>query len=141
MSEISEKGRKLLDQYWDAVIGYERMSGYINYEEAEEMALDELSSYIAALEAEVAELEAERRWIPVSERLPEIDDDDVKEYDVVLTYPYEQEVITATWSYDNTGKTCRRLWLDCRSDEWSAVDITEHVTHWRERPTPPEVQE
>ena len=50
MSEISEKGRKLLDQYWDAVIGYERMSGYINYEKAEDMALDELSSYIAALE-------------------------------------------------------------------------------------------
>ena len=70
MVEISEKGRKLLDQYWDAVIGYERMSGYINYEEAEEMALDELSSYIAALEAEVAELEAERRWIP------DIDDKD-----------------------------------------------------------------
>lgn len=57
MVEISEKGRKLLDQYWDAVIGYERMSGYINYEKAEDMALDELSSYIAALEAEVAALE------------------------------------------------------------------------------------
>ena len=68
MSEISEKGRKLLDQYWDAVIGYERMSGYINYEKAEDMALDELSSYIAALEAEVAALKAERRWIPVGEK-------------------------------------------------------------------------
>ena len=60
MSEISEKGRKLLDQYWDAVIGYERMSGYINYEKAEDMALDELSSYIAALEAEVAALKPYR---------------------------------------------------------------------------------
>lgn len=89
----------------------------------------------------IAKLEAAQRWTPVSERLPEIDDDDVKEYDVVLTYPYEQKVITATWSYDNTGKAYRRLWLDCRSDEWGAVDITEYVTHWRERPTPPEVQQ
>ena len=93
------------------------------------------------LTARIAELEAAQRWIPVSERLPDIEDGDSKDYDVVLTYPFRRDVIVATWSYDALDKTHRRRWLDCRSDEWGAVDITEHVTHWRERPTPPEVQE
>ena len=36
--------------------------------------LDAVKSEIDALRAEISRLKAERRWIPVSERLPEIDD-------------------------------------------------------------------
>jgi len=93
------------------------------------------------LETYIAELEAARRWIPVSERLPDIEDGDSKDYDVVLTYPFRRDVIVATWSYDALDKTHRRRWFDCSSDEWGSDDITEYVTHWRERPIPPEVQE
>jgi len=93
-----------------------------------------------ALNARIAELEAERRWIPVSERLPDIEDGDSKDYDVVLTYPFRRDVIVATWSYDALDKTHRRRWFDCWSDEWGPDDITDYVTHWRERPTPPEVE-
>lgn len=94
-----------------------------------------------ALNKRIAELEEAQRWIPVSERLPEIEDGDSKDYDVVLTYPFRRDVIVATWSYDALDKTHRRRWFDCSSDEWGSDDITEYVTHWRERPTPPEVQE
>ena len=95
-----------------------------------------------ALEARIAELEAaQARWVMASERLPEIEDGDSKDYDVVLTYPFRRDVIVATWSYDALDKTHRRRWFDCSSDEWGSDDITEYVTHWRERPTPPEVQE
>lgn len=92
------------------------------------------------LTSRIAELEAERRWIPVSERLPDIEDGDSKDYDVVLTYPFRRDVIVATWSYDALDKTHRRRWFDCWSDEWGPDDITDYVTHWRERPTPPEVE-
>ena len=121
MSEISEKGRKLLDQYWDAVIGYERMSGYINYEKAEDMALDELSSYIAALEAEVAALKAERRWIPVGERLPELDQDvlAIVEGDIAIGHFYEE------WGGD--------VYFS-----WVEVGAMQVATHWMPLPELPE---
>lgn len=122
MSEISEKGRKLLDQYWDAVIGYERMSGYINYEKAEEMTLDELSSYIAALEAENAALKVERRWIPVSERLPEEDCD----------------VLAVISGETSLGRYYKEFHAVC--DFIDGLGVIE-ATHWMPLPTPPEVQE
>ena len=104
------------------------------------MVLDALD-YINSLESRIAELEAERHWIPVSERLPEIDDGDVKDYDVVLAYRHRRAVvIVAKCGWDDLDKTQRR-WFDCDSDEWGPSDITEYVTHWRERPAPPEVQE
>ena len=94
-----------------------------------------------ALNKRIAELEESQRWIPVSERLPDIEDGDSKDYDVVLTYPFRRDVIVATWSYDALDTANRRRGFDCSSDEWGSDDITEYVTHWRERPTPPEVQE
>ena len=94
-----------------------------------------------ALNARIAELEAERRWIPVSERLPEIEEGDSKEYDVVITYPRERSVIVAWWTYNIFDKTHqRRIWTEDQG-EFGHEDITKYVTHWRERPAPPEVQE
>ena len=94
-----------------------------------------------ALNRRIAELEAERRWIPVSERLPEIEEGDSKEYDVVITYPRERSVIVAWWTYNIFDKTHqRRIWTEDQG-EFGHEDITKYVTHWRERPAPPEVQE
>ena len=56
----------------------------------------------------IAELEGERMWIPVSERLPEIDDGDIKDYDVV----YRGTVIVAKCGWDDFDKkTQKRLVL------------------------------
>jgi len=93
------------------------------------------------LTARIAELEGERRWIPVGERLPEIEEGDSKEYDVVITYPRESFVIVACWTYNIFDKTHqRRIWTEDQG-EFGHEDITKYVTHWRERPQPPEVQE
>jgi hypothetical protein len=94
-----------------------------------------------ALQSRIAELEAERRWIPVSEGLPEIEEGDSKEYDVVITYPRESSVTVAWWTYNIFDKTHqRRIWTEDQG-EFGHEDITKYVTHWRERPKPPEVQE
>ena len=93
-----------------------------------------------ALTARITELEAERRWIPVSERLPEIEEGDSKEYDVVITYPRESSVTVAWWTYNIFDKTHqRRIWTEDQG-EFGHEDITKYVTHWRERPKPPEVK-
>ena len=151
---ISEKANDLLNKFGSAQFDFMVWNTPDNLV-ARDKARQEISDYIAELEAEVtkghelqdsycdriAELKAAQRWIPVSERLPDIEDGDSKDYDVVLTYPFRRDVIVATWSYDALDKTHRRRWFDCSSDEWGSDDITEYVTHWRERPTPPEVQE
>jgi hypothetical protein len=93
-----------------------------------------------ALRKRIAELEEKQRWIPVSERLPEIEEGDSKEYDVVITYPRERSVIVAWWTYNIFDKTHqRRIWTEDQG-EFGHEDITKYVTHWRERPTPPEVK-
>lgn len=110
------------------------------------MTIDEyhgaVTKTIDKLRVRIYELEQEHRWIPVSERLPEVKDGDEKEYDVVLTYPFSREVIVAMWSYNAGDISRKRRWFDCSSDDYGREEVTEFVTHWRERPTPPEeVQE
>ena len=88
--------------------------------------------------ARIAELEAAQRWIPVSERLP-----DTKivydKFDVIVEFEdIENGVMTRCvelMSYDYRNKS----WND---DCWEfGFYPVAGVTHWRERPTPPEVQE
>ena len=86
----------------------------------------------------IAELEAAQRWIPVSERLP----------DTKIVYD-EFDVIVELGDIES-GEMIRRVDLlsyDYRNKSWND-DCGEFgfypvtgVTHWRERPTPPEVQE
>ena len=91
-----------------------------------------------ALNTRIAELEEKQRWIPVSERLP-----DTKivydKFDVIVEFEdIENGVMTRCvelMSYDYRNKS----WND---DCWEfGFYPVAGVTHWRERPTPPEVQE
>ncbi len=69
-----------------------------------------------ALNARIAELEAERRWIPVSERLP-------KEKQSVL-------------ALDRTGTAYHWEYSKCLSNIFVG-----YYTHWIPLPEPPEVKE
>ena len=95
----------------------------------------EVAEYVTA---RIAELEAARRWIPVGERLP----------DTKIVYD-KFDVIVEFENIENGGTTrCVELMsYDYRNKSWND-DCGEYgfypvagVTHWRERPTPPEVQE
>ena len=70
---------------------------------------------VPALNARIAELEAERRWIPVSERLP-------KEKQSVL-------------ALDRTGTAYHWEYSKCLSNIFVG-----YYTHWMPLPEPPEVK-
>ena len=92
---------------------------------------------VGRLTARIAEFEAAQRWIPVGERLP----------DTKIVYD-EFDVIVELVDIVN-GEMIRRvdlLFYDYRNKSWND-DCGEFgfypvtgITHWRERPTPPEVQ-
>ena len=72
--------------------------------------------------ARIAELEAERRWIPVSERLPEA----------------ETRVLAATpTGYMEVDWRFSEPIIDCGFANFFSLD---NVTHWMPLPEPPEVQ-
>ena len=75
----------------------------------------------------IAELEAERRWIPVGERLPE---DRV----TILAAFNNREILTAKYYkyYEGFGSV-ENYW---RIEGWHSGN----VTHWMPLPEPPEVQ-
>ena len=161
--KVSEKAKELIGDFSTATeqtalnptvaafnlycVTREDLEDYIAELEAQIIDLDteytkllrsDYSQTIVELEAKIAELEAAQRWIPVSERLPEVKNGDDKEYDVVLTYPFRREVIVGTWRSDTLDESGKRRWFDCLSDDYGPEEVTELVTHWRERPTPPE---
>jgi len=76
-----------------------------------------------ALNARIAELEAERRWIPVSERMPD-------DWESVLTIDISKSTRDAVTAFYNPETS---LWsTPFSSDLW--------VTHWMPLPEPPEVE-
>ena len=76
----------------------------------------------------IAELEEKQRWIPASERLPEIING-MEYYDAVVEG--EEFVEIALW--DGWHKTWNLY------DGGDSYSCTTFVTHWRERPRLPEV--
>ena len=75
------------------------------------------------LQARIAELEAAQRWIPVSERLPELDQD--------VLAAVEGDIVTGHFYQQFDGE----IYFDSEED---AMLI---ATHWMPLPEPPEVQE
>jgi hypothetical protein len=71
-------------------------------------------AWVDALESRINSLEAERRWIPVSERLPT--EEDADKYGEVM------------WFYRKNGAVIAG---------WGVYRDSVHVTHWK-RITPPE---
>ena len=90
-------------------------------------ALEEILTYFSGIveraskaESRIAELEAERRWIPVSERLPEA----------------ETRVLAATpTGYMEVDWRFSEPIIDCGFANFFSLD---NVTHWMPLPEPPE---
>jgi len=129
----------------DCVDLIEDEEGYII---AEHFAGDEMGKYIAAaaspdflseLIRRYEELEAESKWIPVSQEFPPLDADnccmdeeDYGRYSNPVMIFEEDEAIVTTAVYD------------AKLDEWSDARNGGQffgVTHWRKCPAPPVVEE
>ena len=85
-----------------------------------------------ALNARIAELEAERRWIPVSERLPELGSP-ILFYDSIL-----ERINKGTCTAKNSDNTNLHWFTD--DDLFYFGDRSEYITHWMPLPNPPEVK-
>lgn len=84
-----------------------------------------------ALNKRIAELEAERRWIPVSERLPE---DGVAVLVAFTENPKDIDILTAKYYKHYAGFGGLDNWWNIEG--WH----TGNVTHWMPLPEPPEVK-
>jgi hypothetical protein len=85
-------------------------------------------SEIEDLEGEIERQRAERRWIPVEERLP--DDGN----DVLVRYRYGHRTVCVV-AYRVSGNDC---WTMSAGDCFDFSD--EQTTHWMPLPEPPEVK-
>jgi hypothetical protein len=94
------------------------------YYTAHDIAYRDLERKCKALEAENAKLEAERRWIPVSERLP-VDNSQVLFYD-------NDGIIYKGVHSNNTPQ-----WESNGGYYWHGSEY-KYVTHWMPLPEPPE---
>ena len=91
------------------------------------------------LRACIAELEAERRWIPVSERLPEDGREVLVFAEGLITAGSHCQCGAAFNDDDVLVET--PTWLLGIEGEVYGCDAYDAVTHWMPLPNPPEVTE
>lgn len=90
---------------------------------------------IGELEARLAKLQEENRWIPVTKRLPGMDDGPIivmEDYTAVLVLVMIEGTIAATTLYCDVDNND---FFDIQGDEL----IPYRVTHWKPMPKGPEV--
>lgn len=89
-----------------------------------EAARTELWKQLVSARQELAEVKAERSWISVKDRLPELT---MPPHDVLVYHDL------------NCGMFIDRAWYSHEKDKWrSAVGMNLNVTHWMPLPAPPE---
>ena len=121
---MSEKANDLLNKFGSAQFDFMVWNTPDNLV-ARDKARQEISDYIA-------ELEAAQRWIPVSERLPELGSP-ILFYDSIL-----ERINKGTCTAKN-GDNTNLHWLT-DDDLFYFGDRSEYVTHWMPLPNPPEVK-
>lgn len=95
------------------------------------MAADRLANdqtHIAALQQEIKKLRSDRRWIPVTERLPEVWRND-ETAELVNYMIYSPDFGVDIGNYHAKAK------------KWFCMALPCTVTHWMPLPEPPEVEE
>lgn len=97
----------------------------IGLEAADRLANDQ--THIAALQQEIEKLRSGRRWIPVTERLPEVWRND-ETAELVNYMIYSPDFGVDIGSYHAKAK------------KWFCMVLPCTVTHWMPLPEPPEVE-
>jgi len=91
-------------------------------ERAQHSSLKDALYEIALLRAEITRLREERRWIPVTERMPEAD-----------------STVLVSWRYgEGPEQVAAQAWYD-RHGRFTTAGVVEfpNVTHWQPLPAPP----
>jgi hypothetical protein len=108
-----------------------RLSSHLIEPPAAEV-IGELLDEIQRLQSRIAELEAEQRWIPVSERLPEEDD-----YYYVAFSLSNMKNLTDIYYFKSDSKFKWFKDLFCRD----IALFFDTVTHWKKQSQPPKMED
>lgn len=125
----TSNGLYVCDIYYEIILNQQKAVLCPKFIEAKHTAdyIKRLNEYASSLESRIAELEAKQRWIPVSERLP-------KDGDEVIIWA--QNCWEAATFLSN-GVYGLPVWETLRNFDYE-LDTFDLVTHWKERPEPPE---
>jgi len=105
----------------------DKYNAYTIYRDGRRLEPQPLAEYIEKLESRIAELEAKQRWTPVSERFPKDGDE------VIIWAQNGWEAAT----FLSNGVYGLPVWETLRNFDYE-LDTFDLVTHWKERPEPPE---